>query len=116
MWAAWGEDKTEVRLVVKRGQPPKEPAKEAAKDARRQEAGAGGGTKAASVLASLRSVMVVIALSVHSLFEGMAIGLEESNSGTIKMPTKFRGKQLRRKPGTEDLCGQAVAGAFSKYC
>ena len=45
MWAAWGEDKTEVRLVVKRGQPPKEaakePAKEAAKEARRQEAGAG---------------------------------------------------------------------------
>ena len=45
VWAAWGEDKTEVRLVVKRGQPPKEPAKEpakeAAKEARRQEAGAG---------------------------------------------------------------------------
>ena len=45
MWAAWGEDKTEVRLVVKRGQPPKEPAKEpakeTAKEARRQEAGAG---------------------------------------------------------------------------
>ena len=41
MWAAWGEDKTEVRLVVKRGQPPKEPAKEPAKEARRQEAGAG---------------------------------------------------------------------------
>ena len=81
----------------------------------RQEV-AGGGTKAASVLASLRSVMVVIALSVHSLFEGMAIGLEESNSGTIKMPTKFRGKQPRRKSGNEDLCGQAVAGAFSKYC
>ena len=33
VWAAWGEDKTEVRLVVKRGQPPKEPAKEAAKEA-----------------------------------------------------------------------------------
>ena len=58
------------------------------------------GTKAASVLASLRSVMVVIALSVHSLFEGMAIGLEESNSGTIKISTKFSGKQLRRKPGS----------------
>ena len=45
VWAAWGEDKTEVRLVVKRGQPPKEPAKEpakeAAKEARRQDAGAG---------------------------------------------------------------------------
>ena len=41
VWAAWGEDKTEVRLVVKRGQPPKEPAKEPAKEARRQEAGAG---------------------------------------------------------------------------
>ena len=45
VWAAWGEDKTEVRLVVKRGQPPKEPAKEpakeAAKEARRQEAEAG---------------------------------------------------------------------------
>ena len=27
------------------------------------------------------SVMVVVALSVHSLFEGMAIGLEESSSG-----------------------------------
>ena len=41
VWAAWGEDKTEVRLVVKRGQPPKEPPKETAKEARRQEAGAG---------------------------------------------------------------------------
>ena len=75
-------------------------------------AGAGAGkqetgTKAASVLASLRSVMVVIALSVHSLFEGMAIGLEESNSGTIKRSTKFRDKQLRRKPGNVDLCGCA---------
>ena len=57
-------------------------------------AGAGGGTKAATVLASLRSVMVVIALSVHSLFEGMAIGLEESNSGNgsneISRKTTFR--------------------------
>ena len=57
-------------------------------------AGAGGGTKAAMVLASLRSVMVVIALSVHSLFEGMAIGLEESNSGDgsneISRKTTFR--------------------------
>ena len=91
-----------------------DPGHQAGAGAGKQEAG--GGTKAASVLASLRSVMVVIALSVHSLFEGMAIGLEESNSGTIKISTKFSGKQLRRKSGIEDLCGQAVAGAFSKYC
>ena len=37
------------------------------------------------VLSSLRSFLVVIALSVHSLFEGMAIGLEESESGVWKL-------------------------------
>jgi len=37
------------------------------------------------VLSSLRSFLVVIALSVHSLFEGMAIGLEESKSGVWKL-------------------------------
>ena len=37
------------------------------------------------VLSSLRSFLVVIALSVHSLFEGMAIGLEESKAGVWKL-------------------------------
>merc|ERR1712227_190386 len=37
------------------------------------------------VLSTLRSFLVVIALSVHSLFEGMAIGLEESKSGVWKL-------------------------------
>ena len=34
-----------------------------------------------SVLGSLRSILTVMALSVHSLFEGMAIGLDETQSG-----------------------------------
>ena len=35
----------------------------------------------ADILGSLRSILVVIALSVHSLFEGMAIGLDTNASG-----------------------------------
>jgi len=38
-----------------------------------------------SILSNLRSFLVVVALSVHSLFEGMAVGLEESNSGVWKL-------------------------------
>jgi len=41
--------------------------------------------KDSSLLASLRSFLVVLALSIHSLFEGMAIGLEESQSGVWKL-------------------------------
>jgi zinc transporter ZupT len=41
--------------------------------------------KKGEILSTLRSIMVVIALSVHSLFEGMAIGLEEENSGVWKL-------------------------------
>ena len=37
------------------------------------------------LLTSLRSGVVVLALSVHSVFEGMAIGLEESESGVWKL-------------------------------
>ena len=37
------------------------------------------------MLKNIRSFLVVIALSVHSLFEGMAIGLEESDSGVWKL-------------------------------
>jgi len=38
-----------------------------------------------TLLSNLRSFLVVVALSVHSLFEGMAVGLEESNSGVWKL-------------------------------
>merc|ERR1719322_1101481 len=43
--------------------------------------------KAASsmVTAHLRSALVILALSIHSLFEGMAVGLEESDSGVWKL-------------------------------
>jgi len=41
--------------------------------------------KSDTILSSLRSFLVVVALSVHSLFEGMAVGLEESNSGVWKL-------------------------------
>ena len=37
------------------------------------------------ILASLRSFLVVVALSIHSLFEGMAIGLEETDAGVWKL-------------------------------
>jgi len=37
--------------------------------------------KKGDILGSLRSILTVMALSVHSLFEGMAIGLDETQSG-----------------------------------
>merc|ERR1712013_710507 len=38
-----------------------------------------------TILTSLRSLMVVLALSIHSVFEGMAIGLEEDQAGVWKL-------------------------------
>jgi len=38
-----------------------------------------------SPLTYIRSSLVILALSIHSLFEGMAIGLEESDSGVWKL-------------------------------
>ena len=37
------------------------------------------------VLTSLKSFVMVLALSIHSIFEGMAIGLEETDSGVWKL-------------------------------
>merc|ERR1712106_832963 len=37
------------------------------------------------VLTSLRSFLMVMALSIHSIFEGMAIGLEETEAGVWKL-------------------------------
>ena len=34
-----------------------------------------------SVLAGLRNFLLILAFSVHNLFEGMAVGLEDSVSG-----------------------------------
>jgi len=41
--------------------------------------------KDTSMLSSLRSFLVVLALSVHSIFEGMAIGMEGSEAGVWKL-------------------------------
>jgi len=38
-----------------------------------------------SFLSSVRGFLIVLALSIHSLFEGMAIGLEETDSGVWKL-------------------------------
>ena len=37
------------------------------------------------LVSSVRGVLVVLALSVHSLFEGMAVGLEESSGGVWQL-------------------------------
>ena len=37
------------------------------------------------LLSSLRGFLVVVALSVHSLFEGMAVGLEETSGGVWQL-------------------------------
>merc|ERR1711963_966179 len=37
------------------------------------------------ILSSLRNFLVVLALSIHSIFEGMAIGLQENNSDVWKL-------------------------------
>merc|ERR1719347_802150 len=37
------------------------------------------------MLTSLRSFLMVLALSIHSIFEGMAIGLEETEGGVWKL-------------------------------
>ena len=37
------------------------------------------------MLTSLRSFLMVLALSIHSIFEGMAIGLEETEAGVWKL-------------------------------
>jgi len=38
-----------------------------------------------NVITTIRSILFVVALSVHSLFEGLAIGLEEDNAGAWKL-------------------------------
>jgi len=38
-----------------------------------------------NILTSVREVMVVMALSVHSLFEGLAVGLEDSSGGVWQL-------------------------------
>merc|ERR1712055_860857 len=38
-----------------------------------------------TLITHLRSALVILALSIHSLFEGMAVGLEESDSGVWKL-------------------------------
>merc|ERR1712241_1307246 len=38
-----------------------------------------------TTITHLRSALVILALSIHSLFEGMAVGLEESDSGVWKL-------------------------------
>ena len=37
------------------------------------------------LLASVRGILIVLALSVHSLFEGMAVGLEEESDGVWQL-------------------------------
>jgi zinc transporter ZupT len=41
--------------------------------------------KERKMLTSLRSFLMVLALSIHSIFEGMAIGLEETEAGVWKL-------------------------------
>jgi len=42
-------------------------------------------TSPTSLLSSLRSLLTVLALSVHSIFEGMAIGMEGTDAGVWKL-------------------------------
>ena len=41
--------------------------------------------KTKQMLSSLRSFLLIVAFSVHNLFEGMAVGLEESSSGVWQL-------------------------------
>ncbi len=80
-YVSHGGDNMDTSLPSYVPRPSKEDEKRAKKESKAKRPAL---SKEAAVLQTVRNVLVVLALSLHAVFEGMAVGLQQTNQVQIQ--------------------------------